>query len=66
MFENNGKIKFIIKNCNIKKVVRNYENNWLSASMLGRHLFGHNQISVLEGRHIFGNDRISAALTLRH
>jgi len=34
---NDGKIKFIIKNGNIKKVVRNYINNRLSASMLGRH-----------------------------
>jgi len=40
-------------------VVRNYENNRLSASMLRRHLFGHGQISVLVGRHITGLDQIS-------
>jgi len=40
-------------------VVRNYENNRLSASMLGRHLFGHGRISVLVGGHITGHDQIS-------
>jgi len=37
--KNEGNIKFKLKNDNIKKVLRNYENNQLCASMLGRHLF---------------------------
>jgi len=38
--KNNGKIEFKVENDNIKKVLRNYENNF-NASMSGRNLFGH-------------------------
>jgi hypothetical protein len=44
-FENNG-------NDNIEKVLRNYENDRLCASMLGR------RISVSAGRHLYGHNRI--------
>jgi len=57
-----GNIKFKVENDNIKKVLRDYKNNWLCASMLGRHLFSHNQISVLVGRHLFGHNRLCVLL----
>jgi len=51
-------MEFKVKKDDIEKVLRNYENNWLCVSMLGMHIFSHNQISVLVGRHLFGHNRI--------
>jgi len=66
MFEKKkGKIKFKVKNDNIDQVLTKYENNWLCASILGRHLLSYNQISVLVGRHLFGHNQI-CVLVVRH
>jgi len=42
VLKNDSNIEFKVENDNIEKVLGNYENNQLCASMLGRHLFGHN------------------------